>query len=86
MTTMIVHWQGQPVNTRRMVTTASRFKPGDFILFRGGMCKVATVQRDCPHLENLAKTFCMVTLETREGEVIPERAIYGQREIFRRTR
>ena len=85
-TKMIVHWNGQNINTRSLETTATRFRQGDFILFGGQLCKIATVQSDCPHLENLSKRFCMVTLETRQGNLIPARAIYGKREVFRKTR
>lgn len=80
-----INWQGQAIKTRSLETTATRLRIGDFIVYRGEMTRVEAVQTDCPHLENLMRVFCMVTLETRAGDLIPVRQL-GRKTVYRKAR
>lgn len=81
---MTIIWNGKPVSCRKLETGCGRFKPGDFLLWRGEFVRIATVQRECYAIENMHQ-FTQVTLVSRDGQVIPERAL-GVREIFRPVR
>lgn len=84
---MKVSWAGEAYEVRVMPSVLPRYiKVEDFILYRGEMCRVITVQGNCPLIENPNRYFRMVTLETRDGRTIPARDITGYRSIYRKKR
>lgn len=60
---------GERVEVRRETYIwPSNLKIGDWVeLENHELCEVRTVQRDCPHLENLNKSFVALVLVTSDG-------------------
>lgn len=53
-------------------------KVNDYVVYRGELTKVVTIQRDCPSLERLANRFTMFTLKTSDDRIIPARNLVGK--------
>lgn len=80
---MNVTFDEKTVPCRRVICGAGYMRPGDFIQWQGGLCKVITVQREAFDLR--LHQFVMVTVETRDHRVVPVRGP-GMREILRPVR
>lgn len=78
-------WENEPVQCKHLKTLPSSIRCGDFILFNGELCRVETIQRDCPRIENLSSKFTMFTLKTRSGEIKPADSVVGQRDVYRKV-
>lgn len=63
--------------------TVSFVRRGDFVNYHGVFGKVITVQRNCESINRRGLPFTMVTLETRNGEVIPARDLFGKFQVLR---
>lgn len=81
---MNVVWNGKPIECRKLECGSGYFRVGDMMWWRGEIVRVATVQKECYTIERL-KQFVQVTLEKKDGTILPERAI-SRREIFRPKR
>lgn len=85
---MILNWNGESVKCKLVDTLPHRIKTGDYLLYGGQLCKVITVQKECPTLENLRHHFIQFTLTTRDGKVIPVRGFPSntKKEVHRAIR
>lgn len=82
---MKTEWRGEIVEIEDKKCMPSRIKEGDFIpSATGELMEVITIQRDCPRLENLSARFTMFTLQSRDGTIVPERALFGEQVVFKR--
>lgn len=56
---------------------------GDFVTYHGELAKVVTIQRDCLSMTRRQPDFTMVTLQTRDGKLIPARDLVGKITVLR---
>ena len=81
---MNVKWGEKVVDCRKLECGSGYFRIGDMFWWRGEIVRVVTVQKECYTVEKL-RQFIQVTLETKDGTILPERSI-SRREIFRPKR
>jgi hypothetical protein len=79
---MKTDWRGTIIDVRELQLTPGSVKENDLVLTpRGDYAEVITVQKDCPSLENLSSRFIMLTLQTREGTIVPMRTGRGLQKV-----
>jgi hypothetical protein len=79
-----VVWNDRTIECRKVECGSGYFRVGDMLWWRGEIVRVEAVQKECYRIENL-KQFIQVTLETKDGRILPARNI-SVREIFRPKR
>lgn len=80
---MRVNWNGESYEVRQFTTAPGNIKVDDFLLYRNDVWRVITVQHNVPRIENLSHKFHMITLQNRDGRILPADDIVNPREIAR---
>jgi hypothetical protein len=80
---MVIKFADKAIDCRHLRLLPQSIRLNDLVLHKGELCEVITIQRDCPRIVNLSKTFTMFTLRDREGRIIPCDSINGTREVYR---
>lgn len=84
---MNVVFAGKTFNARHLETTISRTRPGDIIVLGSAdhpyLFEIATVQTDCPYIENVNKFFTNVVLRDETGQKHYTRSLFGKIEVYR---
>ena len=81
---MNVLFAGETFDARHLECLAGNTKPGDIIVIGDVKFRVETVQRDCPYIENLNKTFINYVLRDELGNRHYTRSLFGKVEVYRK--
>lgn len=74
------------IATKNYRRTTRNLRVGDFLEFGGELVRVEAVQFPCPYLENLKRSFVMVTGKTATGRIVPMRQLPHTVLIWRKAR
>ena len=76
-------FNGETYEVRTLLLQPGYIRVDDFIIYKGELMQVITVQHNVPRIENISHTFHMITLKDKDGNIVPADDIVNPRNVIR---